>query len=244
MLFRFFSQGIRKKFILDSKKSLSFAATNFLDSIKIVPKVHGNIETLGPIIYIVNHINPLDVLLLLSQTKEKTAFVTLAVNDLGREFNQNRLPIFISTKDTKHPLLKFLALYWARKTKIKSPDEIRSLNQQTLVKAAKILNQNGRVIFFPQGLGFMPGRPWKPGIGYLLKQTKKPDIQIQYIKLSGLLWPDLIRPVLPFLPYPKQTVRIKLLPPKKIDLKTIEKLTGKELTQFIETDYKKSFKIE
>ena len=244
MLTIFMNTNIKKIFENTSKTlGISYAAKDFFLKLRLEIMVTPSPTSGSGTLIVSNHINPLDLFVVMSIAPKNSYFITLRVNALGETFRKVTLPIYISQSLYKRKRLRLAGLFWSYKEGWLHRKKVKQLNIETIKKAAVLLSQGNNVIIFPQGMGIDPHRDWKNGIGYLCSQVTNNKVNVQFVNIKGFSPTDILRIISPKLNkifFTKKVIKATISKPLKLSTFT-KNNTPKEITQKLHSYYEKSY---
>jgi len=224
---------------------LKNGCTRVLARIGLRLQIQGALPSKGPTLIISNHAGMPDTLILFaSANRDDLHHVALSTyRDILQKYGLNEhtkfIPIYrnVSYRDFIPKLI------WGKTYKYfqRNKHNAGILNKESIARARGELEAGNAVILFPQG---SVGRPvtktkWKAGVGHLVKQIERDDIQIVFTSIKGTAKADIFRFVNILHPlFRDKKVSIQYSQPLTLsDLKIDKSKPGKEIALDIEREY-------
>ena len=211
-----------------------------LKKIKVHVQVVGKIPDSGPLLVIGNHPNVYDGFTLTSLfNRDDVWIVSAALNTkLGLALKKRILPVFLSHKPKENILDFFRVPYWTWQEKNLSRESAHRRNIQTISQAARKINANQVVIFFPSGTN-PSGKRWAKGLGYLIEKIDNPQAQIVMTHIAHSQFYDFLRYSLFRYLLNWRVLHVSFS--KSIPISTIKKIDKEERIAYLQSLYETSF---
>lgn len=171
------------------------ASQQALRSLRVQVSVKGKISRSGPLLLIANHPCVYDNLTVWSIFQREDAFMFSWVGNrrLGPTYEQYSLPVYFSSRPVKSLLDWIRVPYWRYIEGGLTRKKARELNRAVIQRSAELLNAGHCVIIFPSGSDVTHSGKWKNGVGFLVQQVQNPDLQVQFLHITGSRWYDFFR---------------------------------------------------
>lgn len=172
----------------------------------------------GPQLVISNHPSPMDPPVLAAIVdRDDSYFVGSAgLRSFSPQLAERLFPIYMSQKSSPYLFTKIKNHVYHRIREEVDREEARRRNQDSLLRAARRLNEGATLILTPTGGTFVSTSDWKVGVGVLIRNAQPTKGHIAFVRIEGPNRWDLFRFLNPywFAPFFEERVaRIQVHPP-------------------------------
>lgn len=194
----------------------------------------------SPVLVVSNHPNEVDVPLMLASLEPRDDVYMVSVSSMSGispNLDKHLIPVYVNhrMKDKKRTRITNKVFRKIHFDYDMTLDEAHQKNIESIERTSKILDNKGLVAIFPEGSDDL--KSWQPGVGYIIKGLKYPDVtSVIYVYIENTsAWH--ILGIIPLVS--------KLIPAYKVYLSkpaSAGKWPGenaKVITRLMELDYKK-----